>query len=240
MKQFLFDKFNDFTSEVEKASLIRFTKNLPGTLHLDPGAITRNGFPNWGNESNGYWTITRDEARFYENDGTIHCLGSQYNASYCENYRLLAANLTGIRSLTLTETDQFEITNVNHISCKFGDTMYYAKFVSPAGELGKPITAMLLTGEIENNTELYKKITDYSCEVYKGFKAAGILCPETYSPKVFFIDSVGAYLGIIKDFTVDLQQSVDAVINKGMAESTEYNYSEIYNYGIEKWQALKI
>jgi hypothetical protein len=240
MKQFLFDKFNSFTSEVEIASLVRFTKNLPGTLHLDPGAVTMNGFPNWGSESNGYWTITRNEARFYENDGTIHCIGSQYNPAYCENYRLLTANLTGIRSLTLAETDQFEITNNDLISHSFGDTVYYAKFLSPAGELGKPITSMLLTGEIEANTELYKKITDYSCELYKGFKAAGILCPELYSPKVFFIDSLGVYVGIIKDFTVDLKESVDTVLNKGMAESTEYNYSEICNYGIEKWQALKI
>jgi hypothetical protein len=239
MKNFLFDKFNNFTREVETASLLAFTKNLPGTFHLSPDTITREGFPNWGRESAGFWTITRNEARFYENDGTIHCLGPRYTTTYCDNYKLLTANITGIRSLTLVETDQLTITTFDHVSYKFGDPIGYAKFVSPAGELGRPITSMLLTNKLKFGTEFCKNITDYSCEVYKGFKAAGILCPRVYSPKVFLFDSIGPYLGIVNDFSVNIAESIDAVIFAGMKESDLYDYSELTNYGLSKWQTLK-
>lgn len=239
MKNFLFDKFNNFTESLEKDSLVAFTKNLPGTLHLDPGLITAEGFPNWGKEENGFWTVTRAEARFYEHDGTIHCVSKRYDSHYCDSYRALTANLTGLRSLTLMETDSFQITNEDHHSCSVGDTVYYAKFVAPTGETGWPLSSMILTNRLEYGTEFYKNITDYSCEVYKALKAANLLCPEVFNPKVFLFDSKGWYLGIISDFSIPLAQSVDAVIERGMRDSTSYNFDEISDYGLSKWQALK-
>jgi hypothetical protein len=240
MKNFIIDKFNNFTKSAESASLVTFTKNLPGSLHLDPLYIKDNGFPSCGSDENGYWTVSRTEARYYENDGTIHCVGIRYNNEYCENYRLLSDHLTEIRSLRVMDVDSFQITTEDHVSHKVGDTVYYAKFVSPSGEFGRPVTMLLITEELQFKTDSFKFINDLCFKVYAGFKSAKMLCPSSFSPMSILADSQGHYLGLVSDFSVSIEQSIDNILAKGMEDSDKFSIDEIEQYGLEKWQLLKI
>jgi hypothetical protein len=241
MKNFLIDKFNNFTKSAETASFVSFTKNLPSILHLTPSYIEDEGFPSWGSEENGYWTVNNTEARFYENDGTIHCVGLQYNNEYCENYRLLSGHLTEIRSLLLAETDSFQITAENHARHTVGDTVYYAKFVSPSGELGRPVPMLLIIGELPFATESFKSIIDSCFKVYAGLKSANILCPSVFFTKPILVDSQGYYLGLVSDFSVSIEQSInDMIANEIIGDGDRVDFDEINKYILEKWQLLKI
>jgi hypothetical protein len=242
MKNFLIDKFNNFTKSAETASFVSFTKNLPSILHLTPSYIEDEGFPSWGSEENGYWTVNKTEARYYENDGTIHCVGIQYNNEYCENYRLLSDHLTEIRSLLLAETDSFQITAEDHASHAVGDTVYYAKFVSPSGEFGKPIGTMMMKGELPFETDTFNFIIDLFFKAYSGFKSAKILCPSSFTQFSILADSQGYYIGLVPDFSVSLEQSIDNILANEVGDDGRFSLlSEIENYGLEKkWQLLKM
>jgi hypothetical protein len=240
MKNFLIDKFNNFTKSAETASSVAFTKNLPSILHLTPSYIGDEGFPSWGSEENGFWTLNTNEARYYENDGTIHCVGIQYNNEYCENYRLLSEHLTEIRSLLLAETDSFQITAEDHVSHTVGDTVYYAKFVSPSGEFGRPVAMLLITGELPFDANSFNFINDLFFKVYSGFKSAKISCPSSFTQGSILADSRGYYLGLVSDFSVSIEQSIDNVIANEMGDTNRFNFDQINKYGLEKWQLLKI
>lgn len=242
MKNFLIDKFNNFTKSAEAATFLKFTKNLPSVSHLNPLYIRDEGFPNWGSEENGFWTVNKTEARYYENDGTIHCVGIQYNNEYCENYRLLSEHLTEIRSLLLAETDSFQITVEDHASHAVGDTVHYIKFVSPSGEFGKPIGTMVMKGELPFETETFNLIIDLFFKAYSSFKSAKILCPSALTQFSFLSDSQGYYLGLVSDFSVSIEQSIDNVLANEIGDDGRFSMlSKIEEYGlIKKWQLLKI
>lgn len=238
MKNFLFEKLNNFTQDEESRFHFDLTRKLPAT-HEEAdqrGFLDKNPVI-WGYENDGFWTMSHTEVRFYENNGTIHIIGTKYDESYVANYRLLSSKLENIRSLNLDETDRFSITNETHIGLKQGDVVYYAKFLSPNGELGWPIATNYRTGK-DSLTDFLRKIIDFGFEVYNGLKQTGGLCPADFNPLDAYIDSNGIYLGVIRDFSIGYQESLQRSITNGWAPASNQDTDELINYGTTKWQTL--
>ena len=241
MKKLFLEKFNDFTKAMAMDFHESITRNLPAS---DPDPANRypdRNTPIWGFTEEGFWTMTSTEARFYEHDGTIHAVSTKYTPNYVAAYKALSSKLVNMRSLTIAEHDSFAITNSNHISLPKKATVYYVKFTSPNGELGAPVSSMLLTGKMQYNLEFCKNAIDSMVQVFAGLKETNSLCPSVFTLKYFLVDSQGMYLGIVKDFNMNFNDAV-AMLSAGEMRAagsvTEADIPTITEYNKTKWQTL--
>jgi hypothetical protein len=144
MKQFLLAQFNNYnqaTVDKFQAKMVDPlpTFNAPNAWEPDTNV--------WGHEPEGFWYTNRNQTYFFENNGTVHTLGTVYKPDYYEMYKILyqenKKNPTCNVIIPL-EISVETLTAVDHpCGIPTGSDIYYMKFETPNGEYGQNVMAKL-------------------------------------------------------------------------------------------------
>ena len=244
MKPDLLEKYNQLTHQSFVDFKSAFTKNMPAAP--DRHDVDPVSWGTWPCRS-AVWQAKKDHIVLFESNGSVHTIGSKYDASYFQSYSILASTVTGCRTLVPTICEELTLDASEHPSGKpAGSTIYYLKFDSPGNEFGMPNMFRYHTlKEVPEKQQVVDYI-DRCFEILTALKSSNILLPEKLIKfNHFYQDTYGVYMGLCPDFKLTTEEAIPMYIDE--IETSAVNspvmsplpINELIAYVREKWGLLK-
>ena len=209
MKQFLLDQFNNFT----QATVDKFQADMVGPLPtFSKPKVWESTI--WGYEPEGFWYTNKDQTYFFENDGTVHTLGTIYGPHYykmCET--LYQENKKNpICNVMVPLEISVETVTADYHSCGVpaGGNIYYMKFETPNKEYGQNIMARL---NVNFDNKLYfQNYIDQLIDVFFIFRRSNMPIIPQCELFNFFVNPSGNFFIFIDSWQqYDMKYKIDGM-----------------------------
>jgi hypothetical protein len=204
----------------------------------------------WGYEGEDFWYCDYQEARYFENNGTIHVLSCSKDQNYydiCSRlYDKSVSDSVEYVCKPLEFSTQTAVIPDRHPSgVKTGDTLYYSKFVTPNNSYAYTMYMMYLTDQtgkafISNLTPAIDAI-DWLFKSLKSFNVSQY--PEWIDYNNILVATKGIMFTILPDFTLSANDSINQslegidVVFRNMGIKSNTNFVE---YARDKWTQILV
>lgn len=234
MKEFLYNKVIHFNNNSLNEFQRRMVSPLPFYSTPRPQVATM-----WGSNSQGRWSINAGEARFFENNGTIHLLGWLRGPEYFKIHQeLYDAGVIRLSKPWLIEVGKLRL-NGHPNGTNASSKIFYIRLETPTKQYGKTLQlAQLLDANFDHQEYFYKYINDMTA-IFQLAKQSNIKFPEPFETNCCLLDDQGLFYTVLPIFKLLPQSTVNHYMSNLQKAIPPIDSKEtIIQYAREKWQPL--
>jgi hypothetical protein len=239
MKEYLFTRYSRQSTDTK----IQFRQNLVKGAPYFNRLVTDSErefwsdrhFPMWGHREDGFWTVTEDEGRFYDNNGDIYIISPTITDNCLTIYKELTEKLTTVETATLEEHEVMFLNNTNHTALPLLSTpVYYGKFVPPNNKFGVSVFVNFASKNTTVTTELITNIVNANTKVFEALKELGHPFPSRLpAHRNYYLDDECMYFGPpTHPFNMAIEDAIPKYLEELEFVLTEFSAINQSNYGI--------